>query len=133
MIHYVSINQPINNKKIKTYLSKNYGYIGLVSVCFPQLVFENKHAFVEIQVCEIDKTSENPHRVLARINFNESNEYYHNFEVNHIAWKKLDTQGRELNFYFLNEHGENIKFNDNINMTIALLPANTEWIEKYYK
>ena len=132
MIHYVSINKPIINRKLKMYLSKNYGYIGLVSICLPQLIFKNKHSFIEIQVSEIDKTSENPHRVLARLNFNESDQYYHSVEFNHICWQKLDTQGRELNFSFLNEYGENITFND-INLTIALLPFNTEWIEKYYK
>ena len=125
MIHYVNVSCEMIDGTMKINLAKTYDYIGLVSVCFPKYIFEDSTpASVEIQADEIDKTYENPHRVLSRLHFNyKVNNYFYKYEKTHIQWQKLDSQSKEINLTFLNKHNQVIKFNDYeiVNLSIALL------------
>ena len=141
MIEYITINQTPKNSAIQYNLSKNYGHIGLVAICFPGLNFyPSYYNVVKVVVEEIDKTSDNPNRLIATCLFNQRKVYFNDKEYKHIKWQKFDSTGRQLNIKFYDEHGELYKFKDHefnekttyneIQITLALLPENTKWIEK---
>ena len=94
MINYINASAEIIDGTMKINLLKTYDYIGLVSVCFPRYIFSDSTPIsVEIQVDEIDKTYENPHRVLSRLHFEyKVNNYFYQYETTHIQWQKLDSQ-----------------------------------------
>ena len=135
MIEYISYSEALKDGNIKIQLSETYGYIGLVKLCIPPLVSSDQHIVVEIRVQEIDKTYNNPHRVLNRFNFNLYQKIYFNKVSEHtILWQKLDSSTNEINMTFVDEYGSPIIVSDgkysNVDFTLALMPRNSEWINK---
>ena len=125
MINYINASAEIIDGTMRINLSKTYDYIGLVSVCFPRYIFSDSTPIsVEIQVDEIDKTYENPHRVLSRLHFEyKVNNYFYQYETTHIQWQKLDSQTKEINLTFVDKNNQVIRFGDYeiVNLSIALL------------
>jgi hypothetical protein len=141
MIEYVTINQTPKNGVIQYELSKNYGYIGLVQICLYGLNFiPSYYNVVKVVVEELDKTSDNPNRLIATCLFNQRKTYFNEKEYTNIQWQKFDSAGKQLNIKFYDEHGELYKFKDHtfnekttynqIQITLALLPKNTKWIDR---
>ena len=140
MIEYITINQTPKNSAIQYNLSKNYGYIGLVDISICGLNFQpSYYNVVNVVIEEIDKTSDNPNRLIAVLLFNNK-KYFNEKVYKHIKWQKFDSTGKQLNIKFYNEHGELYKFKDHqfnnkatynqIQITFALLPENTKWIDR---
>ena len=125
MIHYVNVSAQMIDGTMKINLAETYDYIGLVSACFPRYLFSDSTTIsIEIQADEIDKTYENPHRVLSRLHFDyKVDNYFYQYETTHIQWQKLDSQRKEINLTFLNELDQVITFDDYevVNLSIALL------------
>ena len=142
MIEYITINQTPKNGVIQYNLSKNYGYIGLVQICLSGLNFiPSYYNVVKVVVEEIDKTADNPNRLIATCLFNHMKTYFNEKEYTNIQWQKFDSAGKQLNIRFYNEYGKPFVFTprkiseerttyDQIQITFALLPKNTKWIEK---
>ena len=142
MIEYITINQTPKNGAIQYNLSKNYGYIGLVQICLYGIKFQPKfYTVVNMVVEELDKTSDNPNRLITTLLFNQEAKYFYEKEFGCIQWKKFDSTGKQLNIKFYNEYGKPFVFTprkiseekntyDQIQITLALLPQNTKWIEK---
>ena len=142
MIEYVTINQTPKNGVIQYELSKNYGYIGLVQICLYGLKFQPKYyTVVNVVVEELDKTSDNPNRLITTLLFNSEGQYFYEKEYTNIQWQKFDSAGKQLNIKFYDEHGKPFVFSsrkitekrntyDQIQITLALLPKNTKWIDR---
>ena len=137
MIEYITISQKPKNGAIQYSLSKNYGYIAIVNISVCGIQFDaERYDVLNVVVDEIDKTSDNPNRCISSLLLNDKNQYFYEREYNHIKWQKFDSSGKQLNISFYDEHYDLYNFHfrqmcfDEIQITLALLPENTKWIEK---
>ena len=141
MIEYITINETPKNSAIQYKLSKNYGYIGLANISLCGLTFKaGNYSIVKVVVEEIDKTADNPNRVIASLLLSKDKYYFYEKEYGNIQWQKFDSTGKQLNIKFYDEDGELYEFKykqfnkvtgyDQIQITFALLPENTKWIAK---
>lgn len=124
MTDYLFVSEELKDGMLNIKFLEKYELVGLMSIYLPPVVTSNRYTYVEIRVDEIDKTYDNPNRVLDTLCFNKTKDFFQKKENVHIFWQKIDSSNNELNLKFVDEYGHPILLDQNdyskVNLTLAL-------------